>query len=176
MIALVVPNGKFNCTKSDNRVTKHDDSSTIPGMDVFSLDHQLARDCVVLAESDTSLLLLMNNALVPWFILVPRTHETELHALDTTTQSALLKEINLLAGKMKTVFAVDKLNIAAIGNVVSQLHVHVIGRRHTDYCWPNVVWGRPEREPYTHAAIAELVQKLLPHLSNTFRPTQEYAE
>lgn len=145
-------------------------------MDAFSLDPQLANDCLVLAESDTSLLLLMNNALVPWFILVPKTQETELHALDTVMQTALLKEINLLAEQVKTVFAVDKLNIAAIGNVVQQLHVHVIGRRHTDYCWPNVVWGRPEREPYTHAAIVELLQKLLPHLSGSFRTTEEYVE
>ena len=145
-------------------------------MDAFSLDPQLANDCLVLAESDTSLLLLMNNALVPWFILVPKTQETELHALDTVMQTALLKEINLLAEQVKTVFAVDKLNIAAIGNVVQQLHVHVIGRRHTDYCWPNVVWGRPEREPYTHAAIVELLQKLLPHLSDSFRTTEEYVE
>jgi diadenosine tetraphosphate (Ap4A) HIT family hydrolase len=145
-------------------------------MEAFSLDPQLAKDCIVLAESDTSLLLLMNNALVPWFILVPRTSETELHALDAATQVALLKEINLLAGQVKTVFAVDKLNIAAIGNVVQQLHIHVIGRRHTDYCWPNVVWGRSEREPYTQAAITALVQNLMPHLSGTFRLTQEHTE
>ena len=142
-------------------------------MEPFSLDPQLAKDCIVLAESDTSLLLLMNNALVPWFILVPRTSETELHALDAATQAALLKEINLLADQVKTVFAVDKLNIAAIGNAVQQLHVHVIGRRHTDYCWPNVVWGRPECEAYTQAAIAELVQNLMPHLTGTFRLTHE---
>jgi diadenosine tetraphosphate (Ap4A) HIT family hydrolase len=176
MIAPAMPNGKLNYAKPGDCVTKRNDSSTILGMEAFSLNPQLAKDCLVLAESDTSLLLLMNNALVPWFILVPRTSETELHALDAATQAALLQEINLLASKVKTVFAVDKLNIAAIGNVVQQLHVHVIGRRHTDYCWPNVVWGRPEREPYTPAAIAELVQNLLPHLRDTFTPTQEYAE
>jgi len=145
-------------------------------MEAFTLDPRLAKDCIVLAESDTSLLLLMNNALVPWFILVPRTSETELHALDALTQAALLQEINLLASKVKTIFAVDKLNVAAIGNVVQQLHVHVIGRRRTDYCWPHVVWGRSEREPYTPAAITELMQKLLPHLRDTFTPTQEYTE
>lgn len=142
------------------------------GMNAFSLDPQLANDCFVLAESDISLLLLMNNALVPWFILVPKTQETELHALNGALQSALLQEINLLASTVKRLFAVDKLNIATIGNVVQQLHVHIIGRRHTDYCWPNVVWGRPDREPYTEIALAELVHKLLPQLSDTFRPTQ----
>lgn len=141
-------------------------------MDAFSLDPQLANDCLVLAESDTSLLLLMNNALVPWFILVPKTHETEFHALNRVMQLSLLQEINLLADTVKRVFAVDKLNIAAIGNVVQQLHVHVIGRRHTDYCWPHVVWGRPERERYSEAGMAEVVQKLLPHLRDTFRPMQ----
>lgn len=144
------------------------------GMGTFSLDPQLAGDCFVLAESDTSLLLLMNNALVPWFILVPRTEESELYMLDGTTQSALLNEINLLAANVKKIFAVDKLNIAAIGNVVQQLHVHIIGRRRTDYCWPNVVWGRAEREPYTEAAVVELVQQLLPQISEIFRPMQEF--
>lgn len=176
MIGLGGPNRNFNCAKPAYRVTKRDDSSTILGMEAFSLDSKLAKDCIVLAESDISLLLLMNNSLVPWFILVPRTSETELHALDAATQVALLKEINLLAGQVKKVFAVDKLNIAAIGNVVQQLHVHVIGRRHTDYCWPNVVWGRPEREPYTQAAIAELVQNLLPQLRGTFTLTQQHTE
>ncbi len=145
-------------------------------MESFSLDARLANDCLVLAESDTSLLLLMNNALVPWFILVPRTEESELYLLDGAIQSALLNEVNLLAGKIQTVFTVDKLNIAAIGNVVQQLHVHVIGRRRTDYCWPDVVWGRPEREPYTPAAIAELARKLLPQLRETFKPNREYLE
>ena len=173
MIALGGPNRNFNCANPAYRVTKCDDSSTILGMEAFSLDPQLAKDCIVLAESDTSLLLLMNNSLVPWFILVPRTGETELHALDVATQGTLLKEINLLAEQVKTVFAVDKLNIAAIGNVVQQLHIHVIGRRRTDYCWPNVVWGRPEREPYTPAAITEVIQKLLPQLSGTFTQTQK---
>lgn len=143
-------------------------------MEAFSLDPQLANDCFVLAESDTSLLLLMNNALVPWFILVPKTHETEFHELNSTMQWSLLQEINLLGGTVKRLFAVDKLNIAAIGNVVQQLHVHVIGRRHTDYCWPNVVWGRLEREAYNEAAMLEVVQKLLPHLRDTFRPMQGY--
>lgn len=145
-------------------------------MGSFSLDSRLANDCLVLAESDTSLLLLMNNALVPWFILVPKTEESELYMLDEATRFALLTEVNLLAGKIKTVFAVDKLNIAAIGNVVQQLHVHIIGRRQTDYCWPDVVWGRPEREPYTPAAIAELVRKLLPPLRGTFKPNKKYTE
>ena len=88
----------------------------------FELDSGLARDCIVLGELDVSLLLLMNNRLVPWFLLVPKVAGViELYELNSKTQYALLNEINVLSKCIKGHFNVDKLNVAAIGNIVNQL-------------------------------------------------------
>ena len=122
----------------------------------FKLDPRLAADCIVLDRLNESHLLLMNNALLPWFILVPETKMTELTELSREAQASLLEEINLVGNFVKQYFPVSKLNIAAIGNIVSQLHVHVIGRSPDDFCWPGVVWGRTEREPYDEERILEI--------------------
>ena len=129
-------------------------------MKSFQLDQQLQQDSFVLGELQHSLLLLMNNALVPWFILVPKTDKTELYELPDNIQTGVLSEINSLSKFVKDEFCVDKLNVAAIGNVVKQLHIHVIGRRDDDYCWPGVVWGRPEKTPYNKEAIDHIIAKL----------------
>lgn len=133
-------------------------------MNSFTLDSRLANDCIVLGEMRLSLLLLLKNALVPWFILVPRRNQTELFELDREDQEALLEEINLLSNFVKGLAGVEKLNIAAIGNVVKQLHVHVIGRNSEDFCWPNVVWGRPEKTPYTDEEIGKIRESLITKL------------
>ena len=101
----------------------------------FQLDPQLQKDCIVLGELERSLLLLMNNALLPWFILVPKTDKTELYELADDVQAGVWAEINAVSKFVKDEFCIDKLNVAAIGNVVQQLHIHVIGRQHEDYCW-----------------------------------------
>jgi diadenosine tetraphosphate (Ap4A) HIT family hydrolase len=103
-------------------------------MNNFELDPRLTNDCLVLGKLNLSLLLLMNNSLVPWFILVPQTSETEVTDLPQPSQAILLEEINLISTFVKTNFQISKLNIAAIGNFVSQLHVHVVGRDPSDYC------------------------------------------
>jgi len=107
-----------------------------------------------------SLLLLLKNALVPWFILVPRRASTEIFELNRDDQEALLEEINLLSGFVKELPGVEKLNVAAIGNVVKQLHVHVIGRNQQDFCWPNVVWGRSEKAAYSDGEIRAIREAL----------------
>lgn len=126
----------------------------------FQLDARLQQDCIVLGELHNSLLLLMNNALLPWFILVPKTDKTELYELPSDMQAGVLSEINAVSRFVKEEFCVDKLNMAAIGNVVQQLHIHIIGRQHEDYCWPGVVWGRSEKTPYTEEAINHIMAKL----------------
>ena len=126
----------------------------------FQLDAQLQQDCIVLGELQHSLLLLMNNALVPWFILVPKTDKTELYELEDDVRAGVWEEINAISKFVNDEFCVDKLNVAAIGNVVQQLHIHVIGRQHEDYCWPGVVWGRPEKTPYKKEAVDHIMAKL----------------
>jgi diadenosine tetraphosphate (Ap4A) HIT family hydrolase len=122
----------------------------------FELDSRLARDCIVLGRLDISQLLLMNNALVPWFILVPVTTETEIVDLSAQDQARLLQEINLISVFIREHFNITKLNTAAIGNVVSQLHIHVVGRDPADYCWPDVVWGRQERRAYSDEELHKI--------------------
>ena len=125
-------------------------------MSDFRLDPQLARDCFVLGELGSSLLLLLDNALVPWFILVPRVAVSEVCDLEPAQQAELLGQINAVSRFVREAFPVDKLNVAAIGNVVSQLHVHVVGRRRDDFCWPGVVWGAPGREAYDAAEVERI--------------------
>lgn len=137
-------------------------------MSVFALDRRLAADCIVLGTLDISRLLLMNNSLVPWFILVPETEETELTDLSPANQAKILAEINLLADFVKTYFAVTKLNIGAIGNIVSQLHIHLVGRTPADFFWPNVVWGTKERKPYSDKQNNEIAKAVANQLGDKF--------
>jgi len=137
-------------------------------MNNFILDPRLTNDCLVLGKLNLSQLLLMNNSLVPWFILVPQTTETEMTDLSPSNQAALLEEINLVSAFVKTIFQISKLNIAAIGNIVNQLHVHIVGRDSSDYCWPNVVWGTSEREPYTDERVTEITAALSKQLGDKF--------
>ena len=126
----------------------------------FRLDPRLVADCLPLGRLDFSLLLLMNEARVPWFILVPQQQATELCDLPTDHQQRLLSEMNVLSRFVRSHFPVEKLNVAALGNVVPQLHVHVIGRHSRDFCWPQPVWGQTERTPYSPAAHAEIQRQL----------------
>lgn len=137
-------------------------------MNNFELDSRLTNDCLVLGKLNFSLLLLMNNSLAPWFILAPQTTETEMTDLAQSDQATLLEEINLVSAFVKTNFQISKLNIAAIGNIVSQLHVHVVGRDPSDYCWPNVVWGAKEREAYMDDQVKEITTALSKQLGNKF--------
>ena len=126
----------------------------------FVLDERLQRDCFFLGRLELSQLLLLNNAAVPWFILVPEVAVTELCDLDELQHTTLMNESRRLAEFIRQTFVIDKLNVAAIGNVVSQLHLHVIGRRKDDYCWPDVVWGTTPPEQYELAQVATIVAQL----------------
>ena len=134
----------------------------------FELNAQLANDCIILGKLDLSLILLMNNSLVPWLILVPDTTMIEMTDLPHTDQDALLKEINLISGFMKDNFEISKLNIASIGNIVNQLHVHIVGRDPSDYCWPNVVWGTRDKEPYSNEQALNINTALEEQLGSQF--------
>ncbi len=125
-------------------------------MNDFQIHPRLLTDCHVLAKLDLSHLLLLNNALVPWFILVPETNAVELHDLSREEHARLTEEIRLVSRFVEKTFEIEKLNVAAIGNIVRQMHIHVIGRRPDDFAWPDPVWGRPEREEYNAAQVEEL--------------------
>ena len=114
----------------------------------MDIDTQLLQDCYVLGRLEHCHLLLLNNAHFPWFILVPQTQHTEFHHLDAALQQQLLNHMNTLSLFIEQHFSVSKINTACIGNIVRQLHIHVIGRRTSDPCWPGVVWGRAPQQAY----------------------------
>lgn len=118
----------------------------------FVLDERLASDCFVVANLDLCRVLLMNDARYPWLVLVPRLQGlVELADLDRAGQHQLLGEIHRVDTALRQLGPFDKLNIAALGNVVAQLHVHVIARRVGDDAWPAPVWGRGMAQPYEDA-------------------------
>ncbi len=129
-------------------------------MTPFKLDERLKNDCYILSESAQFYLLLLNNALVPWFILVPKTDKTELYELDVLMQQQIMSLINHLSDFIRQEYPIDKLNIATIGNIVSQLHIHIIGRYKTDPFWPGVVWGAEPKEKYAQKTVNKLKMKL----------------
>jgi diadenosine tetraphosphate (Ap4A) HIT family hydrolase len=133
----------------------------------FTLDSRLAADCYLVAELELSQLLLMNNALLPWFILVPRVSCDELHQLTSDQLKALFNEISLVSVFIKSHNPVDKLNTAAIGNIVRQLHIHIIGRQTTDPWWPGTVWGTSQRRAYNQNELNSIRRKLSVALPNS---------
>lgn len=122
----------------------------------FVLDPRLAGDTHRVGDLELTRVLLMDDARFPWLILVPRrANLRELTDLGTGDQQRLLAEIDRCARVLHALEKPDKLNIAALGNVVAQLHVHVIARRASDAAWPRPVWGFGEREPYTTDALPQ---------------------
>lgn len=123
----------------------------------FVLDPRLAADTHWIGELELSRVLLMDDARFPWLILVPRLPDKrDLIDLARDDQHRLLDEVNRVAHVLHAIAKPDKLNVASLGNVVAQLHVHVVARYRGDAAWPRPVWGVGEREPYREAEIASL--------------------
>ena len=128
---------------------------------MFELDGRLAADTFVLGSTPLSRVLLMNDARFPWLILVPeRADVSEPFDLSEADQEQLWQESMRLGGAMKAHFAADKINVAALGNQVAQLHVHHIARFHVDAAWPGPVWGVGCAVPYEAAAVQALMHEL----------------
>ncbi|PPV41553.1 HIT family protein [Ectopseudomonas oleovorans] len=137
---------------------------------MFALDSRLQQDCLLVGDFALSRLLLMNDANYPWFILVPRREEvSELFQLDAADQRQLWQETTLLAETLKDTFAADKMNVATLGNVVSQLHMHVIVRRRDDIAWPAPVWGRHPAHPYEASQVEQIIARLRLVLTRDFQ-------
>lgn len=132
---------------------------------MFKLHPQLEQDCFFIADLNLSQLLLMNDANYPWLILVPRLENLrEIIDLDFSQQSELLHEINLVTQILKTQFSVDKFNIANLGNVVEQLHIHIIVRKKDDATFPKPVWGNATAKLYSAEAKAIIIDKIRQNL------------
>ena len=122
---------------------------------------QLLHDCRILGRFRLCTLLLMQDANYPWFILVPsRADIREIHELTEPDQQQLLNESVLLARGLTDLFVPDKLNVAALGNVVPQLHIHHIVRYQNDPAWPAPVWGRLPAKPYERRDLEKRVARV----------------
>jgi diadenosine tetraphosphate (Ap4A) HIT family hydrolase len=128
---------------------------------MFSLHPRLEHDCIQVGEFDLCRLLLMGDSRYPWFILVPaRSEVSEIHQLAEADRQQLMVESCALAEGLAKGFRPDKLNIAAIGNLVPQLHVHHVVRYVGDDAWPAPVWGRLPAIPYTDEKLEKVIFRL----------------
>jgi diadenosine tetraphosphate (Ap4A) HIT family hydrolase len=135
----------------------------------FELDARLAVDSHLLADGPLSQLRLVDDLRFPWLLLVPRVAGAgELGVLDAPSQQQLLAEINAANALLRDWQACDKLNLGALGNIVRQLHVHLVGRREGDAAWPGPVWGAGAMQRATQeqrvARLAQLRARLSPGL------------
>lgn len=135
---------------------------------MFQLDPRLDGDTFHIEDLGLSRLVLMNDQTYPWVILVPRIPGiTELHHLGDTECETLMTEIKMLSALMAELFQPDSINCAALGNVVSQLHVHILARFHTDPCWPGPVWGKNPPVPYEPNMKEAMIEKMRKGLIKT---------
>ena len=115
----------------------------------FQLHPRLQQDCIEIGRFDLCRLLMMNDRQYPWFILVPeKPGLQEIFQLSKSERALLIEESSYLADKLTALYQADKMNIAAIGNLVPQLHIHHIVRYRTDKAWPAPVWGKFDGVPY----------------------------
>lgn len=132
----------------------------------FQLHPRLAEDCFEVGRLALSRVLMMNDSQFPWFILVPeRTEIREIHQLDVEDREQLMRESCLLAEALTALYQPDKLNIAAIGNLVPQLHLHHVVRYQHDKAWPAPIWGKFAAVPYEESLAGRQIERLRHHLN-----------
>ncbi len=141
----------------------------------FKLNPTLEADSYVLGTFPLSLLLLINDSQYPWFTLVPqRSNISEIYELSETEQTQLWLESRQLSIAVMQVHKGDKLNVAAIGNMVNQLHLHHVVRFKTDKCWPKPIWGQLPMKPYILPEVNKLKTQLIMGLKHTqFEPSTD---
>jgi diadenosine tetraphosphate (Ap4A) HIT family hydrolase len=140
-------------------------------MNDFELHPRLNADCFAAGDWPLCRLLMMNDSQYPWFILVPRRDGLrEIHELSDADQLQFLRESVMLGRALMKAFKGEKLNVAALGNMVPQLHVHHIVRYSSDAAWPGPVWGKLPAQPYTQDAALKRLDELLPQLPLALQP------
>lgn len=141
---------------------------------MFELDYRLQNDCVEVGSLMVSRILLMKDANYPWLILVPqREGISEIYQLDVDDQEQLIWESSFVAERLMATYNGDKMNIAALGNVVPQLHIHHVMRKQDDAAWPNPVWGAVPPKAYSRHALRHRVEQLQAAFeTSTFKPAE----
>jgi diadenosine tetraphosphate (Ap4A) HIT family hydrolase len=136
-------------------------------MTVFALDPRLAADTVTLGDTSLSRVLLMNDARFPWLILVPRrSNLAEIVDLPPSDRVALTEEVAFVSEALLQRPSVEKINVGALGNIVRQLHVHIVGRSAADQAWPGPVWGFGARQSYDASALENASQEFIAALGH----------
>ena len=134
----------------------------------WELDPLLERDTVAIGDMPLSRALLIKDATYPWLLLVPRRHlAAEITDLDMIEQAQLMSEIAHASSTLKALTGCDKINVAALGNVVPQLHVHVIARSRSDAAWPRPVWNAVPPRNYDSGGLEKLLASLRQRLTLT---------
>ena len=132
----------------------------------FQLDPRLNTDSISIGQFQLCRLLLMNDSQYPWFVLVPmRDNKSEVYQLSDSDQQRLWLESRLLSIAIMDIYEGEKLNIAAIGNIVSQLHLHHVVRFEKDACWPKPVWGQLPMKAYHSQEIDDIRQNIIAKLA-----------
>jgi len=132
----------------------------------FELDGRIARDSDLIATLDLCQLRIQNDSRWPWLVMVPqRADMTEIFELSEADQALLSAEVNHVAAALKEITCATKINVGALGNIVRQLHVHVIARFEGDANWPGPIWGYGSAEPYDSEKRQALVNTLMEKLS-----------
>ncbi|MEA2692768.1 MAG: hypothetical protein QOJ16_2155 [Acidobacteriota bacterium] len=127
----------------------------------FTLHPRLAQDTVEVVRLSLCRVLVMKDRRFPWLVLVPeRESVREIHELAPADRAALVEEIARAGEVLTLLFQTDKLNVGALGNLVPQLHVHVVARRATDPAWPGPVWGYGAPVPYEESELEEIRERL----------------
>jgi diadenosine tetraphosphate (Ap4A) HIT family hydrolase len=128
---------------------------------MFNLDERLCTDTAEVGDLPLCRMLLMKDAHYPWIILVPRKNGlSEVFDLSAQEQQQLIQEISLVAERLKSFTTASKMNVATLGNVVKQLHIHVVARFEADAAWPGPVWGRGPAKPYSDDELENRIDGL----------------
>jgi len=127
----------------------------------FILNTTLEKDCIQLGKLQLCRVLLMNDSQFPWLILVPEKSDiTEIYQLSMQDQQLLMQESSFVAEQLAEIYLADKMNIAALGNMVPQLHIHHVVRYKSDKSWPAPIWGQFDALPYTEDKLLATVKKI----------------
>ena len=128
---------------------------------MFTLHNKLKDDTIEIVSLALSRVLLMNDSSFPWLVLVPaRKGMREIHELGIRDRSVLIEEVAAASEIIRDLFSPDKINIGALGNLVPQLHIHIIGRFRTDRAWPGPVWGAGIARPYAEEELNAVVGRI----------------
>ncbi len=137
----------------------------------FQLHPRLQQDCISIGRFDLCRLLMMNDSQYPWFILVPEIVDvSELYQLTKAQRALFIEESCYLAEQLAELFNADKMNIANIGNMVAQLHIHHIVRYQTDIAWPAPVWGKFPAISYPEQQLTKQIKRVENCLSKRLKP------